>query len=68
MRMANKLKELRQRAGIPMSVLARRSGVSRCTIYLIETGKQQNPQAGTMSRIAKALGLPVEVIFFDNDD
>jgi transcriptional regulator with XRE-family HTH domain len=44
--------------------LARSAGISAVAIYNIESGKIQNPQAGTRDKLAKALKqtVPSEVV------
>ncbi len=52
----NALREARQAAGLSISELARRAGMTRRTIYLIEAG---NPaRVETYCRLARALGIP----------
>lgn len=48
----NKLKDFREVAGISQEELARKSGVSRVTISMLETGAQKNITASTLSKLA----------------
>ena len=65
--MANRLKEMRYKRMLSMSELARRSGISRAAIYLIETKPDRNVTAKTMEKLAKALDMPITEIFFADD-
>ena len=44
--------------------LAAKSGVSRTTIVAIESGEEKNVLASTLLKIADALGVTVQDIFF----
>jgi len=59
----NKLKQIREERGMPISELSRRSGLCRQTIYNIEGNPNRNLDAKTMEAIAAALGLKVSQIF-----
>ena len=61
--MTNKLKQIREERGMPISELSRRSGLCRQTIYNIEGNPNRNLDAKTMEAIAAALGVKVSVIF-----
>ena len=54
---AEHLQEVRLRRGIPIAVLARRAGVSRGSIYLIESGGSVELQ--TLIKIARAIEEPL---------
>lgn len=43
--------------------LARQSGISRVTIWALETGKQQVTTTDTLQSIAKTLNIRIEDIF-----
>ncbi len=58
-----KLKTARALKGITQEKLAALSGIDQTTISAIECGKNKNPSWETVSRIAKALGVPPEEIF-----
>lgn len=62
--MANRLKEMRFRRMMTMSELSRRSGISRSTIWNIETNPKKAVTSGTMIALAKALDMSVNDIFF----
>lgn len=52
-----KLRELRESAGITQEELAKRSGVSRVTISKLESGAQKVTTNTTILQIAKALAI-----------
>jgi len=60
----NKLNEVRTNVGMSISELARRSKISRQTIYSIEKSERENISTLTMLSIAKALNKNVSDIFF----
>jgi putative transcriptional regulator len=60
--LANRLKELRTRAGLTQAELAARIHVSRKTINTIENGVFV-PSTILSLRLSEALGVPVERIF-----
>lgn len=61
------IEEARKNKGLTQNELAVRSGVSRTIISGLESGRIQNTTAGTLLKIASALGVNVEDIFFTND-
>jgi predicted transcriptional regulator len=50
------LKRERQRSGLSISDVAKRSGLDRAVVSRLETGKQDNPTVATLMRYAAALG------------
>lgn len=61
--MTNILKEIREKKGVSISELARKSGLSRQTIYNIEGDPERVLDSKTMESIANALGVKVSKIF-----
>lgn len=61
--MGAKIKEIRENLGWTQEELAERSGVTRVTISLIESGRTKNVMSGTIKAIANALGVPVDAFF-----
>ena len=61
----NRLKEIRTRKGFSISMLARLSGVSRPTIYRLESGKDTTVNSSTLKALADALEEPVSSFFED---
>ena len=64
-RMGFKLKEAREDARMTQQELADKSGVSRVTIALIETGAKKDVMMGTLKKLANAMGKKVSDIFFE---
>ena len=64
--MGYRIKEEREAQGMTQEELAEKSGVSRVTISLIESGRNTNVMIGTLAKIAMALGKSVDEIFFTN--
>ena len=62
--MGEKVKELREAKGWTQEQLAQKSGLSRVTISLIETGKPKEIMSGTIKALANALEVPVDALFF----
>lgn len=60
----NNLRVIRQKQGISISELSRRTKISRTTITSIEKGNS-NPKASTMFAISKELKKRVGEIFFE---
>jgi DNA-binding XRE family transcriptional regulator len=50
------LKRERERSGLTISDVAKRSGIDRAVISRLETGKQDNPTVATLMRYAAAVG------------
>ncbi len=61
--LGNHLKLLRTRAGLTQADLAEKVGVSRKTINTVENGVF-TPSATLALLLARALGVPVEALFF----
>ena len=63
----NRLKEFRARCGVNQSEMGQLVGVSRQTISMIERG-DYSPSVTLALKIAKHFGVPVEEIFFIEED
>lgn len=61
--MGYKLKELREEARLTQQELADKSGVSRVTIIAIESETKTDVKVGTLKKLARALGIPMEIFF-----
>lgn len=61
--LGNHLKSLRSQAGLTQAELAEKVGVSRKTINTVENGVF-TPSATLALQLARALGVPVEALFF----
>ena len=58
-----RIKEIREKSGMNPSDLAKKSGVSRATIWAIETGVQDVTTTKTLVKIAEALDTTVDALF-----
>lgn len=56
------LKEVRERKGVTIVELARKSGVSRWMIHKIESKGYKNYKNVTLNKLANALGVDVKEI------
>jgi transcriptional regulator with XRE-family HTH domain len=62
MTIAQRVKDQRYAKGWGPDELASRAAISRTALYQIECGKTETPRAGTLNRIAQALGVPIEML------
>lgn len=62
--MGFKIKELREKAGLSQTELSKKSGVSQNLIARLESGSLTNTTTDTLFKIANALGVRVEQLFF----
>ena len=61
--LAARLRALRQAAGMKQAVLARKAGLTREAVSMLETGKRgRRPAVDTVVRLAAALGVPVAAL------
>jgi putative transcriptional regulator len=65
--LGNRLKDYRTEAGLTQAELAERVGVSRKTINTIEN-RVFTPSATLALKVARALGRPVEALFYLEDE
>src|ERR1700722_6967354 len=62
MNLSRRIRDLRYAKGWGPDELAGRAKISRTALYQIERGNTSRPQAGTLRRISRALGVPLEVL------
>jgi transcriptional regulator with XRE-family HTH domain len=67
MTLAKRIRDYRYAKGWGPDELASRASISRTALYQIECGKTETPRAGTLRRIAQALGIPVETLIGNID-
>lgn len=65
--MGYKIKERRESLGMTQERLSEVSGVSRGTIVALENGTVRATTTKTLLKIARALGVTVDQIFFEED-
>lgn len=58
-----RVKEVREEVGMSQTDLSKKSGISRATIWALETGKQLDTTVTTLTSIADALGVGVDALF-----
>lgn len=61
--MVFRIREIRESKGISQLELSEKSGVTRATIWRLETGDSCEATTITLSKIAKALDVPVAELF-----
>ncbi len=66
MTLAQKVRDGRYAKGWGPDELANRASISRTALYQIESGKTEQPRAGTIRRIAQALDIPTEALLGAN--
>jgi transcriptional regulator with XRE-family HTH domain len=64
-----RLKQLREKRGFTVMQLAATSGVPYETIYRVERGTHQEPRVSVAVKLARALGLSLDVLagVYDED-
>lgn len=67
MTLSQRIKEYRYSKGWGPDELAGRASISRTALYQIECGRTEAPRAGTLCRIAKALGVGVDSLLGAHD-
>lgn len=62
--MGYRVREVREQVGMTQEELSAKSGVSRGTICALEKNQERNTTSKTLRRIAEALGVSVDQLFF----
>jgi len=63
--MGYRVKEIREEMGLTQEKLEEISGVSRQTISAIENNPEYQAKTGTLLALAKAMGITVDKLFFE---
>ncbi|MBQ1788823.1 MAG: helix-turn-helix transcriptional regulator [Oscillospiraceae bacterium] len=63
-----KIKELREARGLTQEELAAKSGISRATLWALESDETKVTTTKTLMCIADALSVPPEALFCGEDD
>ena len=61
-RMSTVIRELRGAKGLTQVQLAKRAKVTRGYLAQLEAGHKMNPSLSTLRKLARALGVPVELL------
>lgn len=61
-----KIKQIREEKGLTQEKLSELSGVSRNLIARLETGELASTSTNTLFKLARALNVKVENLFFTN--
>lgn len=56
------LAHLRSRAGLSLRQLSDKAGIPVATIHAIETGRTRDPTIGTLSALARVLGVSLDLL------
>lgn len=62
--MGYKIKEVRESIPMTQEELAEKSGISRGTISALENGTERTTTSKTLVKLAQALGVSVDQIFY----
>jgi len=68
MTIGERLKRLRELAGLSQNELAKRAGVHRPTISELEAGRQQDVTVSVAKRLARALGVDLTMLVGKEDE
>lgn len=63
--MGYRIREIRETRGMSQSELAEKTGLTRATIWRLETGEEETTTTKTLLKIAEALGVTVAELFLD---
>lgn len=66
--MGYRIRELRESKGMTQTELAESSGITRVTIWKLETGEDEITTTRTLCKIAEALGVSVGELFLPQND
>ena len=61
-RLGDRVRQARERYGMSAAELARRIGISRQQLYMIESSKTEDPGALTVKAIAEVLGVSTDYL------
>ena len=65
--MKYRIVELRKSRGMSQVELCEKAGLTRATIWRLETGEAENTTTQTLTKIADALGVPIDELFLPPD-
>ena len=62
-----RVKDIREKKGMSQTELSEKAGITRTTIWKLETGENEVTTSKTLLAIAEALGVSVKDLFFDDE-
>lgn len=62
-----RIKEIREGKGMTQTELSEKSGVTRTTIWKLETGEEEVTTSRTLEKIAKALDVSIGELFLASE-
>lgn len=65
--MGYRIKEFREAKNMTQEELSKKSNVSRATIWALESGAERTTTTKTLLKLANALGVTVDQLFFKED-
>ena len=68
MKLKYKLKAYRVGQGFKMGEFAKELGITREYLRLLENGQAKNPSKEIMIKMSKLLNVPVQELFFSDED
>ena len=63
--MGIRIKEVREEKKMSVAELAEKAGLSRQQIYNLESDRENDPKLSTLLKIAEAMGVTLDVIFYE---
>lgn len=60
-----RIKEIRESKGMTQTELSKKTGITRTTIWKLETGEEEVTTSKTLEKIADALEVPIGDLFLD---
>ena len=62
-----RIKEIRESQGMTQTELSEKSGITRTTIWKLETGAEEVTTSRTLASIARALNVPIGELFLSSE-
>ena len=61
--MGYRIKAVREKIGMSQTQLSKKSGISRATIWMLESGEDKITTTKTLSKIAEAMNVTIDELF-----
>ena len=65
--MGYRIREIREELGMTQAELCEKTGLTRATIWKLETGDDEVTTSKTLMKIAEALNVTIGELFFDKE-